>query len=184
VTGLRAYVSLEPGWVSVSCPGDAMPQWLVRAITMENIAARRRGSVLDLPAAPSFRLETEIKNVVTVMAKTSHYWLGHIPPDQREAIGVLFAQMSRESPLVEPVYAGADRPPGWLAIQTPGVPVAVWMMRALVAGNVLSRREGSTLLVPLNPDVDPDGAVVSRAVDRVRRLAVVRGICPPNASAS
>jgi hypothetical protein len=203
VTGLRAYVALAPGWVSVSCPGEAMAQWLVRAITMENVAVRRRGSVLDLPAAPHFRLEKEIKNVVTVMAKTSHYWLGHIPRDQQEAIGTLFAQMSRKAPLVAPGYAGADGQPcvaalavsivrrlngattlavsdrhnaGWLGIQSPSVRAAVWMMRALVASNVLSRRESSTLFVPLDPAVDPAGEVVSSAVGHVHHLAVVRGI--------
>jgi hypothetical protein len=203
VTGLRAYVSLTPGWVSVSCPGEAMAQWLVRAITMENVAARRRGSVLDLPAAPHFQLEKEVKNVVTVMAKTSHYWLGHIPRDQQEAIGTLFAQMSRQSPAVALAYAAVGRQPrvdalavsvaqrlhgatalavsdrhdaGWLAIQSPNVRAAVWMMRSLVAGNVLSRRESSTLFVPLEPVVDPDGTVVSSAVEHVHHLAVVRGV--------
>ena len=31
VTGLRAYVSPDPGWVRVSCQGDAMAGWLLRA---------------------------------------------------------------------------------------------------------------------------------------------------------
>ena len=81
VTGLRAYVSPNPGWVRVSCPGDAMADWLLRAITTENVAARRHGSMLDLPASPRFRLEKEIKNVITVTAKTCHYWVGHVPRD-------------------------------------------------------------------------------------------------------
>src|SRR5215510_16254647 len=51
-TGLRAYVSPNPGWVRVSCPGDAMADWLLRAVTTENVAARRQGAMLDLPAAP------------------------------------------------------------------------------------------------------------------------------------
>ena len=85
-TGLRSYVSPTPGWVSVACYGDAMAGWLVRAIVMENVAARRRGAILELPAAPHFRLEKEIKNVVTVIAKTCHYWLGHMPRDQQRAV--------------------------------------------------------------------------------------------------
>lgn len=30
------------------------------------------------PAGPSFRLEREIKNAVTVAAKTAHYWQEHL----------------------------------------------------------------------------------------------------------
>ena len=43
--------------------------------------AARAERVLELPAAPHFRLEKEIKNVITVIAKTCHYWMGHMPAD-------------------------------------------------------------------------------------------------------
>jgi sirohydrochlorin cobaltochelatase len=33
---------------------------------------------LLLPAGPQFRLDGEIKNVVTAVAKTYHYWKEHI----------------------------------------------------------------------------------------------------------
>jgi hypothetical protein len=45
-----------------------------------------------------------------------------------------------------------------------------------VTHNVLSRREGTVLLLPVNPAVDPDGAVVSSALARVQRLADARGV--------
>ena len=70
-----------------------MAGWLLRAIVMENVAARRQGAMLDLPAAPQFRLDKEIKNVITVTAKTCHYWVGHIPRAQQQAIGELFLRM-------------------------------------------------------------------------------------------
>ena len=95
VTGLRAYVSPNPGWVRVSCQGDAMAGWLLRAIVMENVAARRQGAMLDLPAAPEFRLDKEIKNVITVTAKTCHYWVGHVPRAQQQAIGELLLPHGR-----------------------------------------------------------------------------------------
>jgi sirohydrochlorin cobaltochelatase len=38
---------------------------------------RRDGAVLYLPAGPHFREEREIKNVVTVVATTHHYWIEH-----------------------------------------------------------------------------------------------------------
>jgi sirohydrochlorin cobaltochelatase len=202
VTGLRAYVAPDPGWVSVACHGDAMAGWLVRAIVMENVAARRRGAILELPAAPHFRLEKEIKNVITVVAKTCHYWLGHIPEDQRRAIGDLFNTMASESPLIEPDPASAgsvrsrelavrmaaqiqrstglpessQRSPGWLGLECPSVRFAVWMMRALVVANVLSRREGTVLFVPVNPGTDPRGTIVAGAVERMYQSASERDI--------
>ena len=45
------------------------------------------------------------------------------------------------------------------------------MMRALVASNVLARREETTLLVPVNPTVDPGGTMVAARVTRVQALA-------------
>jgi sirohydrochlorin cobaltochelatase len=172
VTGLRAYASPELGWVRVSCDGEAMAGWLLRAITMENVAVRQRGVLIELPAAPHFRLEKEIKNVVTVAAKTCHYWLGHIPREQQEAIGDLFVTMSAESPLICASGAG-----DWRAVDCHDVRCAVWMMRALVACNVAARREGSSLMVPVVPAIDPDGAIAANAVSRVRSWATVRGIC-------
>jgi len=193
-TGLRAYVSPTPGWVSVTCHSDAMAGWLHRAIVMENVAVRRRGSIVELPAAPHFRLEKEIKNVVTVIAKTSHYWLGHMPHEQQQAIADLFAAMAGESPFVEPDLAcsgdseaaaaiasrlhhetglrrSIHRYAGWVGVECPSVRAAVWMMRALVATNILSRREEQVLFVPVNVAADPTGAIVSSAVADIYELA-------------
>ena len=99
---LDAEPSPIPGWVRVICSNAGMAGWLLRAIVMENVAARSAGARLDVPAAPHFRLEKEIKNVVTVVAKTSHYWLGHMPRSQQRAIAELFIEMAEESPLIEP----------------------------------------------------------------------------------
>ena len=198
-TGLRAYVSPAPGWVSVTCHSDVMAGWLLRAIVMENVAVRRRGSILELPAAPHFRLDKEIKNVVTVIAKTSHYWLGHMPREQQQAIGELFTAMAGEVPLVEPDLAcpgdheaaaviasrmhreiglgrSRHRYAGWVGVECASVRVAVWMMRALVASNVLSRREGQVLFVPVNASTDPTGAIVSDAVAHVYQCASARSV--------
>jgi hypothetical protein len=179
-----------------------MAGWLVRAIAMENVSARASGDVLELPAAPHFRIDKEIKNVVTVIAKTCHYWLGHMPPEQQRAIGELFLRLAEESPLLQPDWSegsevangetalriGArirqetslhchDRPhAGWLGIECSSVRSAVWMMRALVGHNVLSRREGRVLFVPVNASLDPDGSIVATAVARVHAHASARGL--------
>lgn len=77
VTALPTQPSSTPGWVGLRCDDNAMARWLLRAIAEENVSVRREGAVLFLPAAPSFRLDREIKNVVTVAAKTHHYWREH-----------------------------------------------------------------------------------------------------------
>ena len=44
----------------------------------------------------------------------------------------------------------------------------------MAAVNVPSRREGSVLLVPVNPAVDPDGGVVSDSVVLIHQLEMSR----------
>src|SRR5688572_32953575 len=79
VTEMPADPSPHAGWVRVECYSTEMAGGLLRAIVMENVAAHADGVMLDLPVAPHFRVEKEIKNVITVIAKTCHYWLGHMP---------------------------------------------------------------------------------------------------------
>jgi sirohydrochlorin cobaltochelatase len=204
VTSLEARPSPMPGWVRVDCLGEGMAGWLLRAITMENVAARADGRTLDLPAGPGFRLEKEIRNVVTVASKTCHYWIDHMSFGQQREITALIATMNGASPLVEPplphedasrLHAAASErlaieieqltglrssdgtEAGWLGLACPSVRAAVWMMRALVACNVLSRREGTVLYVPVDGVTDPDGRTVAGAVARVHRLAAARGVC-------
>jgi hypothetical protein len=204
VTELAAAPSPIPGWVRVECESAGMSEWLVRAIVMENVSAYCEGALLDLPAGPGYRLEKEIKNVITVIAKTCHYWLGHMWHSQQRTIANLFARMAMESPLVQPALSGhgfeAGRHQilcdkiaetihhttglrtsnhqyaGWLGLQCPDVRAAIWMMRALVASNVLSRREGTVLFVPVNPVSDPHGETVVRLVGRIHGFAAARNI--------
>jgi sirohydrochlorin cobaltochelatase len=77
VTGLPVVRSQSPGWIGVECHDEKMALWLLRAIVVENISVRREGQVLYLPAGPDFRLEHEIKSIITVIAKTHHYWTEH-----------------------------------------------------------------------------------------------------------
>jgi len=203
---LDAEPSPIPGWVRVlglsHGNNHAMSGWLLRAIVMENVAARSHGKTLDLPAAPHFRLDKEIKNVVTVIAKTCHYWLGHMPGSQQLAIGELFAEMAAESPLLEPAHASDGTRPGdhdrtwvnaseairnksafpvskqryfgWIGVEYPTVKAAIWMMRGLVASNVLARREGTVLFLPVNPISDPNGELVAERLFTVHGLAAAK----------
>jgi hypothetical protein len=199
-TGLETKASEAAGWIAVGCDTETMAEWLVRAVVMENVAARRRELWLELPAGPAFRLEKEIKNVVTVVAKTSHYWLEHMPLGQQSAIRELLGSLAVTSPLLTPATWSGDgavddgqtaarladriqsqvglrpsdrRYPGWLGLECPSVRAAVWLMRALVVSNVLARREGTTLFVPVDPQHDENRLVDTFAL--LHGLAAVRG---------
>ena len=202
VTALAVKASPVAGWVRVECESGAMADWLVRAIVMENVSARREGAALDLPAGPAYRVEKEIKNVVTCIAKTCHYWSGHIWLSQQDEIASLFEKMAIESPLAEPelqdetfqarehqmlrdrmaeticqltgLRASDRQYVGWLGLECADVGTAIWMMRALVVCNVLSRREGATLFVAVNSVRDREGDAVVRLVVRVHGFAAAR----------
>lgn len=77
VTGLPTVRSSIPGWVGLQCESQEMALWLLRAIVVENVCVRREGATLFFPAGPHFRLEAEIKNVITSVAKTNHFWREH-----------------------------------------------------------------------------------------------------------
>ncbi len=78
VTGLPIITDGAPGWVGLNCTSEAMALWLLRAIVVENISVRREGKLLFVPAGPAFQLEAEIRNVITAVAKTHHYWQEHL----------------------------------------------------------------------------------------------------------
>ncbi len=203
-TALYAQSSPLPGWVRVQCDTENMADWLLRAIVMENVSVHQDGKSLDLPAAPGFRLEKEIKNVITVIAKTTHYWEGHMSLAQQRSLVSLLASMNAERPVIVPdlshdgAPADSDAPDaaslaetikrevglspslrryaGWVGVEYPGVRAAIWMARGLVATNILARREGTVLFVPVNHALDPGGSIVARTVCQVHRLAAVAGV--------
>ena len=78
VTNLEVVESVSLGWIGMRCHSEEMAIWLIRAMIVENVLVRREGVVLYLPAGPHFTLKGEIKNVVTVVAKTFHYWTEHM----------------------------------------------------------------------------------------------------------
>ena len=92
-TGLFAEPQ-PPSWIAVSCESRAMAEWVGAAIVLENVAARVEADRVLLPAGPRFRLEDEVKSIVTVVAKTHHYWAMHAitarpgqPDDARDRRG-------------------------------------------------------------------------------------------------
>ena len=159
-TALPVVAGTDPGWVGFRCESAQEAGWLQLAVTAENVSARRRGTTLLLPAGPKFRVEKEIKNVVVALAKSFHYWEGHLSESQQrlagedvweaatpseaaanpsdyEAATALMRDGLREAglPMAPPAYTG------WIGIQAPSEEDAVWLLRAVLVERVLARRE-------------------------------------------
>jgi sirohydrochlorin cobaltochelatase len=202
VTGLAATPSDYPGWISVDCTSTGQAGWLARAIAMENISVGLDGMVLYVPSGPQYKLEKEIKNVITVMAKTCHYWFGHMSVEQRRSITTLLSDLEARSPLIHPVFPPGVAPmmneksfnkleekicsatqlccardhSGWLGLTLKDVRSAIWLMRALVVGNVLARREEAVVFAAVNPIADPGGSALAARVISAYQLGVARNI--------
>ncbi len=67
-----------PGWLAVTCDSPRMAAWLCATIILENVAARCDEERLLVPADLGFTLEDQVKSVITVVAKTHHYWSAHV----------------------------------------------------------------------------------------------------------
>jgi hypothetical protein len=78
VCGLPVQQDAAAGWIGITCDGEEMALWMLRALVAENLCVRRSGSTLFLPAGPDFRIDYEIRNVITAVAKVNHYWREHM----------------------------------------------------------------------------------------------------------
>src|SRR5207253_1816753 len=67
-----------PGWLSVTCDSPTMAAWMCAVIILENVGARLEDDRLLLPAGPDYGLTDEVKSIITVVAKTHHYWQAHV----------------------------------------------------------------------------------------------------------
>ena len=83
-TGLYAETA-EPGWLAVTCDSPTMAAWMCAVIILENVGARVDDDRLLLPAGPDYRLKDEVKSIITVIAKTHHYWQAHVADTGRVA---------------------------------------------------------------------------------------------------
>ncbi len=82
---LRAYKLLIPyrsiersaGWIGVKLYSKNMADWFRDIICSENVECKHEGKSILLPVNDDYRLEFEVKNLVTVIGKTYHYWHLH-----------------------------------------------------------------------------------------------------------
>jgi hypothetical protein len=80
-TGLESDDARD-GWLAVRCDSRKMAAWLCASIILENVDARCEGDILYVPARKDYELKNEVKSVITVVAKTHHYWLEHVAAQQ------------------------------------------------------------------------------------------------------
>ena len=85
VSGLTAEAA-ETGWIAVECGQPIQARWLSEQIEQENVASFVQGSRFFVPVGASFTLKGEIKNVITAVAKTTHYWNEHLAAEMKSAL--------------------------------------------------------------------------------------------------
>ncbi len=87
----------EPGWIAVDCTQPGMAAWLAEAIQQENVVAREYHDRVYVPVAETYTITAEIKSVITVVAKTTHYWNDHLPVEVKRtfALHARLAQAGR-----------------------------------------------------------------------------------------
>ena len=144
-TGLVAKRFSSDQWICVECDCLAEATWLQFAVVAENVSARREGKGLLLPVGEYFKDTKEIKNIVVALAKSWHYWSGHLTGSQKRAFQDVeivepagkewFQDHSREyakslSGLIKEIRESLDWPIvsnryfGWLGIECPDPMVA------------------------------------------------------------
>lgn len=87
VSGLSA-TEVRPGWIAVTCPSAAMAGWLAEAIGAEKVEAHAEDNRLLVPVGDYYTVKGEIKNVITAVAKTTHYWGEHLPPAVKQTFAI------------------------------------------------------------------------------------------------
>ena len=87
VSGLQATPD-QAGWIAIACLSPGQARWLAGAIAEENVRAQAEGNLLRVPVGESFTLKGEIKNVITAVAKTTHYWDTHLPAEVKATLAI------------------------------------------------------------------------------------------------
>lgn len=77
---------IRPGWIGITCASPSMAAWLAEAVVAENVTAHAEDALLCVPVGDFYTLKGEIKNVITAVAKTTHYWADHVPPQVKQTL--------------------------------------------------------------------------------------------------
>lgn len=72
----------------MTCPSEAMAGWLAEAIVAEQVEAHAEATRLLVPVGDYYTVKGEIKNVITAVAKTTHYWGEHLPAEVKQTLAL------------------------------------------------------------------------------------------------
>lgn len=72
--------------MAVECGDVSKAYWLSQQIRAENVDSYCDGTRFFVPVGADFTLKGEIKNVITVVAKTTHYWSDHMEASLKQVV--------------------------------------------------------------------------------------------------
>lgn len=84
VSGLKAAPD-RTGWIAVDADSDGMAEWIAKAADAEHVQFRSDGARFFVPCGEKFQTKGEVKSVITVVAKTTHYWQDHVANEMKAA---------------------------------------------------------------------------------------------------
>ncbi|MCX6046489.1 MAG: hypothetical protein NT075_15405 [Chloroflexi bacterium] len=85
VSGLQA-APAQTGWIAIECGKASRARWLSEQINQENVEAYAEETRVFVPVGDNFALKGEIKNVITAVAKTTHYWRDHLATEIKTSL--------------------------------------------------------------------------------------------------
>ncbi|CAN5554922.1 hypothetical protein BH10CHL1_BH10CHL1_42270 [soil metagenome] len=85
VSGLQA-APAHTGWIAIECGKASRARWLSEQIYQENVEAYAEETRVFVPVGENFTLKGEIKNVITAVAKTTHYWRDHLATEIKTSL--------------------------------------------------------------------------------------------------
>ena len=86
VSGLQAAPADHTGWIAIECGKASRARWLSEQIYQENVEAYAEDTRVFVPVGDNFALKGEIKNVITAVAKTTHYWRDHLAAEIKTSL--------------------------------------------------------------------------------------------------
>jgi sirohydrochlorin cobaltochelatase len=102
VSGLQARPAVA-GWIAVECPMEGMAAWVAEQGVQENVQIQQHGSDFWVPCGQRWTVKGEVKNVVTVVAKTTHYFADHISNDMKTTM-IMEEGLSKVGALIKGLF--------------------------------------------------------------------------------
>ena len=104
VSGLQARPAAA-GWIAVECPMESMAAWVAEQGVQENVQIQQHDSDFWVPCGQHWTVKGEVKNVITVVAKTTHYFADHISNDLKTTM-IVEEGLSKVGALIKGLFGG------------------------------------------------------------------------------